>query len=137
MLPEIVEKWDKYSAKLEEYFKNTAQREYDTYENIVKALITCVLNATYTDYDVDNLTVIDHGDYQGTILFIVPKSSYQPNVEDYIYTSTYYGSCSACDTLQAISGYSIEKPTDEQVKDYMTLALHLIQRMKRMNADES
>jgi len=43
-----------------------------------------------------------------------------------------YGSCSGCDTLQAIQGYSDESPSDEQVKDYMELALHIVQGLKKM-----
>lgn len=39
---------------------------------------------------------------------------------------------SGCDTLMAISGYSDELPNEEQVKDYMTLALHLVQKLKRL-----
>ena len=53
-------------------------------------------------------------------------------LEDYLITHTYYGSCSGCDTLQGINSYSCELPTEEQVKDYMTLALHLVQRMHRI-----
>lgn len=47
-----------------------------------------------------------------------------------------YGSCSGCDTLEAIRDYSSEKPTPEQVKDYMALALHIVQGLKKMGDDE-
>jgi hypothetical protein len=58
------------------------------------------------------MTVIDDGDYQGTQIFIIPTDTYQPSVKDYVMTDTYYGSCSGCDTLQAISGYDYALPTD-------------------------
>lgn len=75
------------------------------------------------------MTVIDNGDYQGTQIFLIPMETYQPSVEDYVYTNTYYGSCSGCDTLQAIQSYDYnELPNEEQIKDYMTLALHLLQK---------
>ena len=56
--------------------------------------------------------------------------------KDYVYTNTYYGSCSGCDTLQAISGYDDGLPNEEQVKDYMQLALNLLQKCKRFEEGE-
>lgn len=74
------------------------------------------------------MTVIDNGDYQGTQIFLIPLKTYQPSVEDYVYTNTYYGSCSGCDTLEAINEYDDDLPREDQVSDYMILALHLLQR---------
>lgn len=88
-----------------------------------------------TGFDLSKMTVIDDGDYQGTQIFIIPKDTYQPSVSDYIMTNTYYGSCSACDTLQGICSYVDDLPTDEQVKAYMTLALHLVQKLKWLDED--
>ena len=48
-----------------------------------------------------------------------------------------YGSCSGCDTLEGIRHYNDDKPTEEQVRDYMTLALHIVQGMKRMGDGEA
>ena len=134
MIKEFVEKWDKYKKDLEDYFRNTEQGEYDTYKEIVKALFEKVINKDikYGKYDTENILVIDDGDYQGTQIFILHKSTYQPSVEEYVYTNTYYGSCSGCDTLLGISGYDDEKPNEQQVKDYMKLALHLLQKCKYM-----
>jgi hypothetical protein len=56
-------------------------------------------------------------------------------VRDYVMTDTYYGSCSGCDTLQAISSYDDDLPNDEQVRDYMMLALHLVQKIKRLSSN--
>ena len=49
--------------------------------------------------------------------------------ESFIITTNDYGSCSGCDTLLSISGYDTEFPSEEQVNEYMTLSLHLVQRM--------
>ena len=76
------------------------------------------------------MTVVDDGDYQGTEIFIMPLDEYQPDIENYIYTHTYYGSCSGCDTLQHISMYDDELPNEVQIQDYMELALHLLQKCK-------
>ena len=75
--------------------------------------------------------MIDDGDYQGTQIFVIHLDKYQPDESDYVVTNTYYGSCSGCDTLQAISEYDYdEKPDENQIKDYMELALHLLQKCK-------
>lgn len=134
MVKKFVELWEKNKGKLEEYFRNTEQREYNTYDSIVKKIIELVINdednVGFRNYEADRMTIIDDGSYQGTEIFIIPRNTYQPDAADYIFTHNYYGSCSGCDTLQAIHYYKEDKPTEEQVKDYMTLALHLVQNLK-------
>lgn len=106
MIKEFVERWDKYKGDLENYFKNTNQEEYSNYGDIVKALFKYVINREETkwhEFDLKSMKVIDDGDYQGTQIFIIPLDVYQPDVNDYVITNTYYGSCSGCDTLLAIS----------------------------------
>lgn len=83
-----------------------------------------------------NILEIDDGDYQGTEIFILHKNVYQPYIEDYVYTSTYYGSCSGCDTLMGISEYDDGLPSESQVKDYMDLCLHLLQKCHYMIDEE-
>ena len=135
MIKEIILKWEENKHKLKEYFENTSQEEYDRYEDIVKKIFDIVLVDVEGDYgsynfNSGNLTVLDHGDYQGTQIFIIPKDEYQPDVSDYIITDNYYGSCSGCDTLMSINDYTDGKPSPEQVNEYMTLALHLVQSMR-------
>lgn len=134
MIKEFIEKWDKYKNELEEYFKTNKQLEYSSYELIVKALFDIIINKDEDDeFDTENIVIIDDGDYQGTRIIILHKNCYQPNVEDYVYTNTYYGSCSGCDTLLAIQSWNLEElPNQEQVKEYMILALHLLQKCKYM-----
>lgn len=122
--------------KLEEYFRTTKQDEYGNYEDLVKLLFDIVINPSiesdYYRFDTENILVIDDGDYQGTQVFILHRDQYQPSVEDYVYTNTYYGSCSYCDTLLGISGCSDELPSESQVNDYMDLCLHLLQKCHYM-----
>jgi hypothetical protein len=66
---------------------------------------------------------------------LIPINTYQPSVEDYVYTNTYYGSCCGCDTLQRISTYDEEEPNEKQIKDYMELALHLLQKCKMLEGE--
>lgn len=130
MIKEIIEKWDKHKGNLEQWFKTTHPKDY---KEIVEKLFELVINNFKNDWDnfrVSDITVIDDGDYQGTQIFFIPKDVYQPGVNDYVFTDTSYGSCSGCDTLQGIQEISEDPPSEEQVKDYMTLALHLVQKLK-------
>lgn len=81
------------------------------------------------------MTVIDNGTYQGAQIFIIPEDVYSPTVGHYVMTNAYYGSCSICDTLLKISCYEDGLPTEEQVNGYMTLALHLVQKLKWLDED--
>jgi hypothetical protein len=140
MITEIVKLWDKNKSKLEEYFKTHKQEEYQSYDSILSKIFELVINEENDDaftFDYKRMTKIDDGDYQGTLLFVTPLKTYQPNVEDYVLTHVYYGSCSGCDTLQAISSYDYENlPDEEQVKDYMSLALHMVQNMRWLVSKE-
>ena len=135
MEKEFIRQWDANKHKLEEYFKNTPLEEYRNYEDIVAKIFELCITSTAKAYNnggfnSGNMTVIDDGDYQGTQIFIIPVDTYQPSVSDYVMTHNYYGSCSGCDTLMGIHEYENGLPSDKQVKEYMTLALHLVQRLK-------
>lgn len=142
MIKEFVEAWDKNKSKLKNYFATTKQEEYDDYGKIVKALFDVVINPYFAEnpyihtFDVDSMRTIDDGDYQGTQIFILHRDGYQPSCEDYVYTNTYYGSCSGCDTLESIRNYEDDVPSTSQLKDYMTLALHLLQKCNYMEAGD-
>lgn len=140
MIKEFCLAWEKNKDKLEEYFRKTRQEEYGNYEDLVKLLFDIVINPSiecdHYRLDTENILVIDDGDYQGTQVFILHRDQYQPSVEDYVYTNTYYGSCSGCDTLLSINEYEDELPSESQVNDYMDLCLHLLQRCHYMIDEE-
>lgn len=131
MLPDIIKQWDDNKAALQEYFQTTRQEKYSSYEEIVKLLFKYII--IDKDYNLEEMTVVDNGNYQGTKIFLVPEARYQPEAHEYLITHTYYGSCSGCDTIEGIHGSYYELPSDQQVSDYMTLCLHLIQKMPRLN----
>ena len=135
MVIKFIDKWNKNKDKLEEYFRTHKQEDYDEYEKIVKLIFELIINDDEEDFDIKRLTVIDDGGYQGTQLFIIPRCTYQPDVTDYVYTHNYYGSCSGCDTLLNISNYTYDLPTENQIKDYMLLSLHLIENMRYMEEE--
>ena len=140
MIKEFCLAWEKNKDKLEEYFRKTRQEEYGNYEDLVKLLFDIVINPSiecdHYRLDTENILVIDDGDYQGTQVFILHRDQYQPSVEDYVCTNTYYGSCSGCDTLLSINEYEDGLPSESQVNDYMDLCLHLLQRCHYMIDEE-
>lgn len=109
-------------------------------------IITLVVNAINIDHSEDyyntpdstRITEIDHGHYQGTLVYIIGGSGYQPST--YWVTKVSYGSCSGCDTLEAIRDnestydYDTEVRTysDQAIEDYYTLCLHVVQNIKEI-----
>ena len=129
-------KWDKNKDKLEKTLRENQSLNRCDYLYLVKTVVDVILNdetATeeFKNYNTERITEIDDGEYQGTLLYVIPKKTYQPSDYDYLMTSVGYGSCNVCDTLQAIQGYGIFPTTEEQYADYMNLCLHLIQNMVR------
>lgn len=128
MIKDIVDRFMQAKPELERILK---QAHPGTYENLVKLVVQSINPSKLPDLpDCDRIVEIDHGDYQGTLVFVIGESAYQPNV--YWYVRIAYGSCSVSDTLQSIQGYDDSPPTDDQIKQYMTLSLHIVQRMKVM-----
>lgn len=134
MIQYFVDKWDKNKIKLDEYFRTHVPSDnYDSYELILEKIINYVLNDSKEDCTFSSAEIvnIDYGDYQGTQILTFCKNTYQPNEDETFYTVISYGSCSGCDTLLGILEYDWGKlPCEEQVKDLMTLALHMIQKIK-------
>lgn len=127
---------DRYMEKKHELEKQFSEKHPEDYKEVVKAVITS-LNDTqeYESPDPDRIHEIDDGDYQGTLLYIIGASGYQPST--YWAVKVSYGSCSGCDTLQAICDYDYDKkPNEEQISDYMTLALHIVQGIKEINCED-
>ena len=84
---------------------------------------------------IDYIVEADQDGYQGEKIWLIPYDSFSCP-EKYIWTHTYYGSCAGCDTLKGIAHYDYGYPTCEQVEEYLTLALHLLQRMKPLMTRE-
>lgn len=124
--------------------KMLEQGETQSYENLLRTGLYLMRNAyekehgdAYGFLDVDKIVQLDHGDYQGTLVFIMPEKTYQPNT--YYLTKVGYGSCSGCDTLQAIEAYmdydydtGKYTVTTRVAGDYYTLTLHMMERMKEV-----
>lgn len=131
MLKIVVEKWWKNKKKLENVYRTGTTWNSCTYLDIVKETINTILNDNdeYPKWDIEHITQIDNGDYQGTYLYLIPENTYQPSADEYLMTYVYYGSCSGCDTLQAIQDWRGNLLNEEQIKEFMTLSLHLLENM--------
>lgn len=135
MIPDFAKAWAANQEALRNYIAATPMEETaGTYEDIVRIVFGHVVNPYLVahdeeEYDLSNMTVIDHGDYQGTTLYVIPLKTYQPTIGQYVWTHNFYGSCSGCDTLLGITQYDwSEKPNHQQVSELMTLCLHILQR---------
>lgn len=131
MIKFCIQQWDKNRNELEKQFKEMGREDKDfNYEDLMKRITNVILNdsdgAGYSErFDADNITEINDGDYQGTMLYMIPRKTYQPSESDYLLTFVNYGSCSGCDALEAAQMESGE----EFVKEMMDLSLHIIQNM--------
>lgn len=134
MIQKYVDKFQENKNRLSEYLKATPQNEYDTYKALLTKTIELCLqeddDLSWESLDTKRITEIDDGDYQGTLLYLIPHNTYQPTEYDYVTTYVDYGSCSGCDTLLGISNYSWDLPTDNQVNLYLTLCLHMVEHME-------
>lgn len=133
MLKIILEKWDKNKDKLQKVFETQKGFNDCNYTDIVKLVFNTIYNAdeefSSDKLDIENITKIDNGDYQGTLLYLIPFDTYQPSESEYLMTYVGYGSCSGCDTLQAIQMYGGYESclTEGQVQDFMQLAKDILQ----------
>lgn len=133
MIQTFVERWDR---RKDEVRTELAAKHPSEYADVVRAVVKALRSDD--DYDADipspeRIHLIDDGDYQGTLVFVIGSEGYQPST--YWFVKVAYGSCSGCDTLEAIRGYQHDTPTAAQVDDYMTLALHVVQGLKAMDGD--
>lgn len=131
MIIEFIERFQEIKLALLEQF---SKEEPESYEDIFKQTIKMMFENSEDSYtcnsetpDYERITVIDNGDYQGTLVFVVASKSYQPS--DYWVSTVDYGSCSSCDTFQQYS--DCDNP-EESAPHMLTMALHMIEAMKKI-----
>jgi len=135
MIKDFVDAWNERSHTLKRKFEIGHPYRYKTIVEWVVQMLNP--DDEYGLPDRERIVEIDQGDYQGTLVYLIPEKYYQP--KEYWYVRVSYGSCSVCDTMEHIRELNTESdtPTEEQVKQYMTLALHIVQRIKKMDDKES
>lgn len=131
MIPEFVAVWDKHKSELEESFRQSHPRDYDDLVHRVVSLIHSHPEECGNRRPDPSVTQsLTFGSESGDRLYVL--SRYGWDLRDGWYVVVQYGSCSSCDSLMSIdsSGCASQLPSQRQVSDYMTLALHVIQSIK-------
>ena len=140
MIKYCIEKWDKNKDLLRNALSNNEllnhilnescddPLEYLEYKDLVKLTVMFILNDE-NEWDANKIKEIDDGDYQGTLLYLIPEDTYQPDSSEYLMTFVEYGSCSGCDTLQRIQCFLDTRSRDESIDDLMNLCKDLICNM--------
>lgn len=120
--------WDANKEKLKEALASRTDLNSCDYKLLVELTFENIFNASRENdrLDLEHMTEIDDGDYQGTLLFMIPFDTYQPSSYEYILTYIGYGSCSGCDALQAAQDWNDEKLTERQLSDFMSICKDLV-----------
>ena len=130
MLKYCVRQWDKNKDRLRAVIEQDKNLHECDYTYLVKLVVDYIFNdvdGKGYEWNSDGITEIDNGDYQGTLLWMIPLKTYQPNEGDYLLTFVNYGSCSGCDTLQHIQMLMGYEEIDESiVKMFMNLCKDLV-----------
>ena len=134
MMKIMKDKWARNEKYLKQVFETRTDLNTIDWSDLVKLTFEYIYNIDYEDIDDDeslnlnNITIIDNGDYQGTLLYIIPFKTYQPAEYDYLMTYVWYGSCSGCDALREAQDYFETdcKLTEQQIKDFLKLAKDII-----------
>lgn len=128
MIKKFVDRFMAKKDELRDYFYENEPKEY---KDIVKAVVKIINEGrAHGEPDHENIHEIDDGDYQGTLLYIIPVNTYQPSRYWSVFVD--YGSCSGCDTLESIH---VDGDKKQRIDDYMTLALHIVQGLKEIQND--
>ncbi len=129
MIQKFITRWEQRKDRARAVF---AAAHPASYKEVVNTVLSVLADPEEFDWpDASKVTEIDHGHYQGTLLYVVPEYGYQPDT--FWAVAVDYGSCSGCDTLQRISEYSDDPPTDTQVDAYMQLALDVVRGFKQIS----
>ena len=127
MIQEFVDQFMEKKLEIQAKFEESLP---DDCEDIIRAVVTAIYpeDSKYDDEVMDprRIICIDYGDTQGVSLLII--GSCAPLPENFWYVKVAYGSGSVCDILWALSF----KDKAQAVDGYMTLALHLVQGLRRL-----
>lgn len=133
MIKEFIKRWEEKKESLAAWLRDNHPEDYEAL--VIKVVETILSDEASREGSPDpgRVHAINPEDYQGTLVFVIGESGNFPH--EYWYVRVCYGSCSGCDTLEGIKKYGKGKPSEQQVKDYMTLALHIVQGLRRMGGE--
>lgn len=130
---------DRFIAKEEQLKAELLEKRPESYDALVERMVRAISDPEDYEYpDPKRITIIDHGDYQGTRLYVIGADGYQPST--YWLVCVSYGSCSGCDTFQANaeSFYDDDDPAEtarrreKEAQGNYTMMLHMVQSMKQI-----
>jgi len=122
MIQKFIDVFMSSKDKLEAQF---SESHPEGYLEVVRAVVSVL-----PDLSNKHINELEFGSYQGDYVYVISNEW----EDKFWYVIVGYGSCSGCDTLQSIGNDSFKDPTVEQVKDYMTLALHIVQGLREMES---
>lgn len=131
MLKYCLEKWNKNQGVLEAHLREDVTLCDRDYKYLVKLVVEYILNNGDDDFhwNADKIVEVDHGNFQGTLLFLIPERTYQPSEYEYLMTYVGYGSCCVCDYLQSIKPWEERRLNDDEVKKFMSLCKDILTNM--------
>ena len=133
MIKKFIEIWNAHKNELIQKFDE--EKFPHSNKQVVEGLVE-LLHEHCNDYSVpdpERIHHIDDGDYQGTDVFVIGGTGYQPH--KYWVVKQYYGSCSGCDQLLAISSdYRLgdDEEKKQALKDIEKYTLNILQSMKEI-----
>lgn len=131
MIKEVIEDFERAKENIRDII---IEKHPEDYEYLVRLVFDCINKGDGYSFlratpELNQLECIQNGDRQGSLLYVSPDR----NNNGFFIVCIYYGSCSGCDTLERIREYSNNKPSPQQVEDYLTLCLHIAQRTMYVN----
>lgn len=133
MIKYCKDKWNENRDRLERALRSDTSLKDCDYKHLLDLVVKNILNQgenTIEEWDAEGITVADNGSYCGTLMFLIPKDTYEPLEYEYLLTYVNYGSCSGCDALQGTQCcITDETPTDIDIKRFMMLCKDLVTNM--------
>jgi len=139
MIKEFTDKWQERKHVTREWLiSKMANRKFafyqePLYKEVVQMLMTDVLEIKKVE-----ISEFPTDKYSGDQLYIICEynEDYNSEISKIYHTHNYYGSCYGCDTLErCFYDYGEDNKREQSIKDFMTLCLHLIQRMQLFGFD--
>ena len=153
MIEHFVNQWYENKHKLESFLEKEYDQSEDkrywglSYRELFRKVFELVVtepreirdahDQRWNNYswDWDRFQVIDDGEYQGELVFIMVPNVYQPSLDkDYYFTSVVYGSCSLDDSMMHVQ--EMVETKEEKIQALMLAALHMVQATKTFQSAE-
>lgn len=128
----IIEFIKKYEKCVDTLRIKLQEKHPESYKDLVTMVVSLLDNGEWESPDCTRIQEVNFGYREGTRLFIVPNNEQIP--DRFWSIKIRYGSCSVCDTFLNIRerSYDDDLPTEQQIHDYLTLCLHIVQSIKEM-----